>query len=289
MDGNTTIRESPSVASGEQVRLFYETRLKTITGITRNLTTRYRFLINIEFGLLLLLAVVFYLLYTHHLIDPFAGTAVYAAGGLLVLSVPGTLLARTFSRLQAQRKIAEYYETRKQRLDGTWPGGGDKGSDFAVADHQYCIDLDIVGKGSLFEYLCSAKTGAGREWLANVLLSPASPNDILARQQAIGELRDRHDLHEYFAATGATGVCKFEGKSLKQWSTEAPTFFSPLIRLAGACLCVINIVIIALALSGRISPEAPLGTLAAVGLFTAALRKKTGREPIRWLYMNWSC
>jgi hypothetical protein len=190
------------------------------------------------------------------------------------MSVPGTYLVRTIRQLQTRRKITEYYEARNRRLDGTWPGTGDDGSEFAAADHPYCADLDIVGTGSLFEYLCSARTGAGREWLVSVLLSPASPNDVIARQGAVDELRDRHDLREYFAEAGSSGVNKFEGNSLRDWCMEAPIPFSPFVRITGVFLCIINVVIIALALSGRVSPEVPLGTFGGVGLFTVALHRK---------------
>jgi hypothetical protein len=275
MDGD--IDQLSSLGSTDDVRGCYEARLKNLSEATSQLTSRYRFLINVELGLLLLLATVFYVLYTHHLIDPLFGTVMYTAAGFLVISIPARLLVRTSSKLQAKRKITAYYETRMQRLDGTWPGSGDDGSDFSVADHPYCSDLDVIGRGSLFEYLCSAQTGAGRQWLADALLSPASPADVVARQRAIGELRDRNDLREYFASTGASGTCSFQGKSLKEWSKEVPISFPAFVRISGACLCIINVVIIALALSGRLSPEAPLGTLAIVGLFTAALHRKVAQ------------
>src|SRR3569833_409421 len=272
--GNTRPADSPSAMCEQEARTWYDTRLRATAETTRQLTARYRLLINVELGLALLLAIAFYLSYTHRLIDRFAGTVVFAAGGLLLLSVPTAYLLRTIRQLQAERKVAEYYEARKRRLNGTWPGTGDDGAEFLRAHHAYCADLDVLGPGSLFEYLSSARTGAGRDWLANALLSPAAVDEISERQEAIDELRGRHDLREYFAEAGSSSVNKFEGNSLRNWCMGAPIRFSPLIRVTGALLCIANLVVIALALSGRVSPEAPLVTFGAIGLFTLANHRK---------------
>lgn len=256
------------------VRQHYQERLKDTRETTAQLSSRYRFLINFQLGLILLLATLFYIAYTHHFIAPFLGTAMYAAGTLLLLSIPTGLLLQASSKLRTVRRITAYYETRMQRLEGAWAGNGDDGSDFAVPGHPYCDDLDVLGRGSLFEYLCSARTGAGREWLAEALLSPASLADVATRQQAISELRNRIELREYLACTGTSGAGMFHGKSLEEWSNEAPVSFSTPVRIAALCLCAINAISIALALANYFSPEAPLVTLAGIALFTAVLHRK---------------
>ena len=268
------IAHHDSPRSQEFARDHYHTRLKNLSEASSQLTLRYRTLFSFELGLSLLLAIVFYVLYTHRVMDPMLATAIYAAGSSLVLSIPIKLLLQISSELLINRKLIAYYEGRVQRLDDTWKGNGDDGSEFSVANHPYCGDLDIFGNGSLFEYLCSAQTGAGREWLANALLAPASLAVVMERQRASAELRYRADLREYFASAGASSVRSFDGKSLSQWCHDDPVLFSAASRIAGACLCVINVVVIALALFGGLSPEIPLLSLAVVGLYAATLHRK---------------
>jgi hypothetical protein len=214
-------------SSAAAAPLFYEERLASYGRNISRLSSRYRRLVNVEIGLTILLAFVFYVLYTHHLVDTsFAGEAVCLAEGLLILAVPAELLRRTASNLNVQRKVSAYYESRTNRLRAAWVGTGDQGRDFLPTDHPYCDDLDLFGSGSLFEYLCSAKTGSGRDWLANVLLSPADFAEAQSRQEAIAELRGNHALRESLAGAVRTGMGSFEGKALKDWLDESPISIS---------------------------------------------------------------
>jgi len=60
----------------------------------------------------------------------------------------------------------------------------------------YAQDLDLFGKGSLFELLCTARTYIGEDTLARWLLTPAAPDAVHARHDAVNELRPRLDLRE---------------------------------------------------------------------------------------------
>ena len=55
----------------------------------------------------------------------------------------------------------------------------------------YAADLDIFGKGSLFELLNTARTRSGEETLNRWLLSAAAREEILARQAAVHRLGAR--------------------------------------------------------------------------------------------------
>ena len=44
--------------------------------------------------------------------------------------------------------------------------------------HPYARDLDLFGRASVFELLCTARTRAGEETLAQWLLAPASPDEV---------------------------------------------------------------------------------------------------------------
>src|SRR5689334_7285341 len=106
-------------------------------------------------------------------------------------------------RIQASvaryERSVKFYERGIARLEDRWSGAGEPGERFADKSHPYSEDLDLFGKGSLFELLSTARTKAGEERLAGWLLAPASRAEILARQQAIEELRPRLDLREDIA------------------------------------------------------------------------------------------
>src|SRR5262249_43414975 len=68
--------------------------------------------------------------------------------------------------------------------------------------HIYASDLDLFGRGSLFELLCTVRTRMGEERLAQWLKEPAACEEIRDRQASIAELKDRLDLREELALIG---------------------------------------------------------------------------------------
>ena len=130
------------------------------------------------------------------------GGAVIAAAGVALivwLGRPGTSLARRAglafvavavrhafvlnARDRAARAVT-FYERGLRRLDDTWPGTGETGERFRSEHHPYADDLDLFGRGSLFELLSSPRTAAGEATLAGWLLTPAAPEVI--RDRAAG-------------------------------------------------------------------------------------------------------
>ena len=79
-------------------------------------------------------------------------------------------------------RIVRFYELGMARLSHHWQGRGVSGDEFRPADHAYASDLDLFGTGSLFELLCTARTGIGRATLANWLLCPAQSEEVAERQ-----------------------------------------------------------------------------------------------------------
>ena len=52
------------------------------------------------------------------------------------------------------------------------PGTGNPGDLFRDTNHVYADDLDVFGRGSLFELIDAARTGAGERTLAGGYLHP---------------------------------------------------------------------------------------------------------------------
>jgi hypothetical protein len=88
------------------------------------------------------------------------------------------------SRDRARSAVA-FYQRGLARLNFEWPGAGDTGDRFQPHHHLYAADLDLFGQGSLFQLLATCRTEGGRATLARWMLSPASPQETLARQEAV--------------------------------------------------------------------------------------------------------
>jgi len=87
---------------------------------------------------------------------------------LTVALVPTTLLQSYLSRLLHRERLAVMHcERILLRIDGDWIGDGDTGQQFQPADELFAVDLDVFGRGSLFQFLSTARTEVGGERLAH--------------------------------------------------------------------------------------------------------------------------
>ena len=105
-------------------------------------------------------------------------------------------------RAAAMRGMA-FYERGLARLEDKWVGTGETGDRFRDDHHVYANDLDLFGRGSLFELLSLTRTRTGEETLARWLTSPADASEIRLRQEAVDELSAALDLRERLALSGA--------------------------------------------------------------------------------------
>jgi hypothetical protein len=140
-----------------------------------------------------------------------------AAGFVVLLVIHDRLL----KILERRRRAAHYFERALARLDGNWAGTGEPGDRLLDAAHPYAADLDLFGKGSLFELLSTARTRIGEDTLADWLLHAASPDVIRERQQAVDELRSRVDLREELAVLAEEARTGVDPVKLAEWG-EAP-------------------------------------------------------------------
>jgi len=123
-------------------------------------------------------------------------------------------------------RLCDYYEVGIARLKRDWESL-DEGQEFIDQDHFYTTDLDIFGRGSLFQLLCSARTQAGRETLANWTKIPANREEVFARRSAISELRARHDLREALFLAGSLKVSDCRPGTFRTWGVEPSSPFPP--------------------------------------------------------------
>jgi hypothetical protein len=133
-------------------------------------------------------------------------------------------LALWHERIARRRRRAgqavRFYEQGLARLEDRWAGAGAQGMEFLDPNHLYAADLDLVGKGSLFELLSTARTHIGAKTLANWLLAPAAAASVRARQASVNELRAELDWREQLALVGGQLTDQVNEKGLIAWGRE---------------------------------------------------------------------
>jgi hypothetical protein len=144
------------------------------------------------------------------------------------------------------KRAANYYRQGIARIEDRWIGQGQTGERFGGSAHIYSADLDLFGKGSLFELLSVARTRMGEDTLARWLLSPASRARIQERQASVTDLRERLDLREELAILGEDSQVGVHPEALLAWaeaSNELPhrwllpvAFLLPALAIATAVL-----------------------------------------------------
>ncbi len=121
-------------------------------------------------------------------------------------------------RYRYARRASEVLRSALDRIEGDWIGRGSDGARFIDAEHPYASDLDLFGSGSLFDYICAARTADGEARLAGWLAHPADPPTVIERQQAVAELRQRPGLRLDLALLGERIGATVDTRRLVQWA-----------------------------------------------------------------------
>jgi hypothetical protein len=164
---------------------------------------------------------------------------------------------QTRRRRDRAKRAVRWYEQALARLTYRPCEQANLGLRFIRDDHPFAQDLDLFGPGSLFARLCLARTSMGEECLARALLEPASPAEIVERQAAVADLRDRLDLREDLALRGDELAHGVDFTPLAAWANLAhrlrPTWRLSAVRWLG----LLNLGALGLLILGAIS-ELPL-------------------------------
>ena len=166
------------------------------------------------------------------------------------------LHARIVERLERARRAVRFYELGMARLENRWMGRGEPGERFRNPAHVYSEDLDLFGKGSLFELLCTARTRGGEDTLARWLLAPASSEKVTARHQVVLDLRSRLDLREELAVLGDVIRAGMDPEGAARWGQAPPVLFPAGARVLAPLLASAVVVTFGLYM-GRVSTRTP--------------------------------
>jgi MutS domain V len=140
---------------------------------------------------------------------------------------------RVLRLLRGCNRLRSFYEQAIARVEDRWAGTGQTGEQFLDLSHPYARDLDLFGKGGLFELLCTARTRAGESTMAAWLLNRASLEEIEQRREAIREIAPNLDFRERLALAGEDVRIGVHPESLIAWS-ESTTRLQPhgILRIA---------------------------------------------------------
>jgi hypothetical protein len=149
-----------------------------------------------------------------------------------LLIVPALMIifaARRYSELRSARykasRLAQHYAAGVRRLTGEWVGNG-------TLAEELQDDLNVFGHGSLFELLCTARTGVGKQGLVEVLTVPVPIDEIRLRQAAVGELRSHPDLRQKIALLGEFDFRESNTETYAEWLARPPLHFMPWLQKA---------------------------------------------------------
>lgn len=109
---------------------------------------------------------------------------------------------------------------------------GENGEQWINPAHNYTYDLDVFGENSLFHHLNRTVIYAGTERLAGLLSHEKPTEDILANQEVVGELAQKPEWRQQFAALGKIIEDK-EGdyQKLTDWAQRPAPAISQTVKI----------------------------------------------------------
>lgn len=252
-------------------RQTYLDRLKHFEGLKDSAVQRFRTLGNVRVWLALLAVALATIAFGPGWASPWWLAAVAAV--FVVVAVIHEQVDQR--RIAASRGVA-YYERCLKRLDNQWAGEGNSGERFRSSGHLFADDLDLFGRASVFERISIARTSAGERTLADWFLEPGQRGEVVARQQAVMELRDRNDLREELALMGDDVRAAADDKAPAVWGALPPIRFFPGARIVAFALAACAVIAFLLFLFQVLSLRPLLVVILAEIVFGYAVR-----DPVR--------
>lgn len=145
-------------------------------------------------------------------------TAYWLAAPVLAYGAMATLHGRVLAAKKRAVTAAGFYHRGIARMEDRWAGSGQTGEKFRSAEHVYAEDLDLFGRGCLFELISTARLPMGESRLAAWLAEGSELEAILERQTLVEELRGRLDLREDLAVMGEELGARLNPEKLMEWA-----------------------------------------------------------------------
>ncbi|MEM9459330.1 MAG: DNA mismatch repair protein MutS [Myxococcota bacterium] len=257
-------------AAVRAARAEYEARRRARVQAVHESRRRVDRISNLRLATAAAAAVLLVLAWIDRLPGELLGAPLLVFGGLVIAH------ERAHRALAHAGRAVRHYRAGLRRIDDEWVGHGWTEVDLRPAEHPYAADLDLFGRGSLFELLCTARTAAGRATLARWLLGPATLSVVQTRQRAVDDLRGRLDLREQLDLRAAGFDASLQPEALVAWGSAPPAIEAARARRYGWIAWIVpslSAVAVAVWAAGLTGPEPLLGTV----LLTWLAGRVTGR------------
>ncbi len=218
----------------------YSERLRQRRAVSARLDRRHAALGYAKVGVFVLAVLTGWIAFTQRWYSAWWLAAPAVVLGGLALEHERVIRAR-----KAAARACAFFEKGLERLEDRWAGAGVSGERFVDPAHPYAEDLDLFGKGSLFELLCTTRLRTGEDTLARFLREPAEPDVVRARQEAVRELCPRLDLREEMALLGEDLRSRINPRALAAWAEQPLTLDAPAARTCAAVLALASLATLA--------------------------------------------
>ncbi|MCG8412528.1 MAG: hypothetical protein MI739_14715 [Bacteroidales bacterium] len=179
---------------------------------------------------------------------------------------------RQTSILKHYQNLIEINTNEKNSLKNQYSVFYD-GNQYIDREHEFSYDLDLFGKGSIFQYINRTVTQVGSDLLASSFTKiNTDRNEILEKQQGISELSEKLDWRQNYLATGHNyKITSDDSLFINKWLDKASYFITKKIfRFLVVALPTVTILSFILFISGTVHYSA-FTSLAIIQLFIASI------------------
>ena len=137
-----------------------------------------------------------------------AGFAIFGSGGALAIALGALGLCAFIGLVIYHSKVIQQEEMEQRWLQvnldaaarvkpDAWHDLLHRGESFRDQNHPYADDLDLLGRGSLFQRLCTAQTQMGQTRLFELLSGPCPTQELGQRQAAVRVLAAQLEFRQH--------------------------------------------------------------------------------------------
>ena len=148
-----------------------------------------------------------------------------------------------------------------------------EGLEFQDSNHDFCLDIDLFGRGSFFQNLDRTATQNGALKLSEALKAN-DINDISKRQEAIKELSHKVDWRQKYQATASLIHTEHSTESVVKWLSQYEPKLPSFSVVLAYVMSALSISVIVLAILEMILPDF-VGYVLLLGLGVSAVFLKT--------------
>jgi hypothetical protein len=203
------------------------------------------------------------------------------AGVILILFlVAGIVDQRWKDTAKKWQRLQEINQQEINALDGDYSHFA-TGSSYLHSDHPFAIDLDLFGKGSLFQFLNRTSTIFGERILAQWLNDPLTlSKKVIPRQKAVQEVAWQLDFRQQFRENFlGNPVSDQEVEELQTWLSSKPYFqYRLLWHLLAFCLPMLTILSIIFAVYDYWPYQIPVLLVLVQFFFAFSISRTTIKE-----------